>query len=142
MDGNFEKQGRESKTHSSAHADLRMCNYYAMWQMWWVGLWEINHQPLEYLLGINNHRQCLSFKDTKHTKMRGVWSFRIFDSDIRIFSLDIQIYANLCKFMQIYANYMQIAHYVCNYAKMWFWSVSASFKQAQPLWAGPIRQAY
>ncbi len=25
---------------------------------------------------------------------------------------------------------MQIAHYVCKYAKMWFWSVSASFKQA------------
>ncbi len=37
--------------------------------------------------------------------------------------------------MLIYANYMQIAHYVCKYA------VSASFKQAQPLWARPIRQA-
>ncbi len=35
---------------------------------------------------------------------------------------------------------MQIAHYVCKYAKMWFWSVSASFKQAQPLQAEPTRQ--
>ena len=33
--------------------------------------------------------------------------------------------------MLIYANYMQIAHHLCKYAKMWFWSVLASFKQAQ-----------
>ncbi len=79
------------------------------------------HKYLAYLWNNLNLEGCEVFG----------YSIRIFGYSIRIFKF-ILIYANLCK---LYAN-CSLCMQICKNV------VLISFKQAHPLWAGPIRQAY